>query len=374
MKLIILKEKLEKGLNIVSKISTKKLTLPILSTVLIEVEKNFLKLTSTNLETGVVYKTLAKVDRDGKICANLKFLSSVISSISEDTIELETDNLNLILKTKSMRMKIKGASVEEFPILPSLDNLEKITLEKEIFIKNLQKLVNIPTPSLGRPEISGIYINFEKNKVKFVATDSFRLFEKNMEIKKPVSKAYSLILPQSSVKEIISILEKDLKEINFYINPNQIFIEKIMEEIEAPEILYTSRLIEGEYPNYEEIIPKKYNTKVYLNKESFIEQVRAASFFSGRINEVRLEIKPKENTVFISSQNPDYGEYKGELKTKIEGEEITISFNHRFLVDGLSLIDEKEIEFLLTDQEGPAILRPLQKEDYFYILMPIKTS
>jgi DNA polymerase-3 subunit beta len=179
-------------------------------------------------------------------------------------------------------------------------------------------------------------------------------------------------LPQSAAKEIIGIFDKEEGEINFYLNPNQVFVESLARELPHPKILFTSKLIEGEYPNYQEIIPKKFKTKIRLQREEFFSQVKAASLFSGKINEVKLNINKKEGKVEILSQNPDYGEFKSQIFANVEGEDISVSFNYRFLIDGISSFEEKEFDFLFTDPEGPAILKP--SEDYFYILMPIKAS
>lgn len=374
MQVKILKEKLEKGLEIATRISLRKPSLPILSNVLLETEKNFLKISSTNLETGLIYKSLAKIEKEGKTCVEAKFFLSVISSLKEDIVEMSLENSTLLIKGKKISLKIKTQNPEEFPIIPKRDSLEKITLDSEVLVENLRKLINIPSPSLGKPEISGILLNFEKENLKLVATDSFRLAEKKISLKNPLSKSYSLILPQSASKEIIGIFGAKTGMVDFYLTPNQIFIEKTMEEVDTPEIVFTSRLIEGEYPNYQEIIPKKFKTQIILDKETFLDQIKTASLFSGRINEVRLKIFPKEKKLEILSQNPELGEYKSEIETEIEGTEIDISFNYRFLIDGILSIEEKKINFLFTDREGPAILKPQISEDYFYILMPIKSA
>jgi DNA polymerase-3 subunit beta len=368
----ILKENLVKGMEIINRISLKRVSLPILSNCLLETEKNFLKISATNLESGIIWWGLAKVEKEGKICIDAKFFYDVISNIKEETINLETENNLLKIKNKSISLKIKGVNPEDFPIIPQKNLLEKIQINSEELCNSLNKIINIPSPSLGRPEISGIYFSFEGKILKIVATDSFRLAEKKIHLPFSLNKNYSLILPQNTAKEIIGIFGKEEGEINLYFSTNQIFIESLASELPHPKILFTSKLIEGEYPNYQEIIPKKFKTKVRLDKTEFLSQIKAASLFSGRINEIKMKLDKKNGKLEISSQNPDYGEFKSEIFPKIEGEDISISFNYKFLIDGISSIDEKEFDFLFTNSEGPAILKP--SEDYFYILMPIKAS
>jgi DNA polymerase-3 subunit beta len=372
MKIKILKDNLIKGLEIVTRISLKRISLPILSTCLLETEKNFLKVSATNLESGIIWWGLAKVEREGKICIDAKFFHNVVSNLKEETVTLEAENSLLKIEDKNVSLKIKGVNPEDFPIIPQKDSLEKIPINSERLCDSLTKIMNIPSPSLGRPEISGIYFSFEGEILKIVATDSFRLAEKKIRLSTPLSKNYSLILPQSAAKEIIGIFGKEEGEIDLYFSPNQIFVECLAGELPHPKILFTSKLIDGEYPNYQEIIPKKFKTKVRLDKSEFLSQIRTASLFSGRVNEIQLKVEKKSGKVEILSQNPDYGEFKSQIFSRVEGEDLSISFNYKFLVEGVSSLDEKEFDFLFTDSEGPAILKP--SEDYFYILMPIKSS
>jgi DNA polymerase-3 subunit beta len=374
MKIKILKIKLREGLATVNRILIKKLPLPILENTLFETEKNFLKLVSTNLETGIVWWGLAKIEEEGKVCVSGRFLENVISNIAEETLYLENKELDLLIKNKGLFLKIKGVNPEEFPLIPSINEYEKISISSKELCQGLSKIISIPTPSIGRPEISGILFSAEKNFLKLVATDSFRLAEIKIPLKEELSKIYSFILPQNAAREILGIFGNKEKGINLYFSPNQVFFEYLMEEFPHPEILYTSRLIEGEYPNYQEIIPKKFKVKIFLDKTTFLNQVKIASSFKGRLNEIKFKIFPQEKRIEILSQNPDLGEYQSQISAEIEGEAMEISFNHRFLMEGISNLEEKKIEFFLSDEEGPAILKPSGQENYFYILMPIKGS
>lgn len=374
MKLIILKEKLKEGVATVERISQKILTLPILQNILFETEKNFLKLSATNLESGIIWWGLAKVEKEGRICVPTRFFSSFLSLLPLKPITLAASNLILNLECENYQTKIKGASPDEFPIIPQTKDGESISINCFKFCQALNQILNIPSPSMTRPEISGVFFSFQNDLIKLVATDSFRLAEKKLFLKNTLSKEYSLILPQPTAREVVNIFGEKEGDLKIYLSPNQIFFEYMMSEVDHPQIQFTSKLIEGEYPNYQEIIPKKYNTKLILQKEEFLNQVKTASLFSGKINEIKLKITPKNKKIEILSQNPDLGEYQSELTGKIEGKEVTASFNHRFLIDGISGIKHKEIIFELTDEEGPAVLKPADGEDYLYIIMPIKST
>ncbi len=374
MKLTILKEKLKESLYFMEKISKKTLTLPILETCLVEIEKNLLKLSATNLESGIIYRSLAKVEKEGKICLPIRFFSNLLSFFPNKPLILETDNLNLNLDCDNYKVKIKGFNPEDFPIIPQIKKEEVIRVNSRNFCQALSQIINIPSFLLSKPEISGIFFSFQTDLIKMVATDSFRLAEKKIFQNLGLEKEYSFILPHSAAKEAVSIFGDKEGELKIFLSPNQIFFEYMMAEISQPQIQFTSRLTEGEYPNYQEIIPKKFETQIQIPKEEFLNQLKTASLFSGKINEVNLKINPKDKKIEITSQSPDLGEYKSSLEGKIKGKEILISFNHRFLIEGISEIKSKELFFDLTDKEGPAALRPADGEDYLYIVMPIKTS
>jgi DNA polymerase-3 subunit beta len=374
MKISILKEKLKEGIYAVERISPKTLTLPILQNTLFQVRKSFLKLSTTNLETGINWWGLAKVEKEGDLCLPTRLFSNLISFLPNKPVELEAKDFILDLKCENYKTKIKGLNPEEFPIIPEIKEGESCFVNTSKFCQALSQILDIPPPSMARPEISGIFFSFQPDLIKMVATDSFRLAEKKIFLKTNLSKEYSLILPQGAAREIVGIFGEKEGELKICFSPNQIWFEYLMTEVPHPQIQFTSRLIEGEYPNYQEIIPKKFETQVYLQKEEFFNQIKTASLFSGKINEVKLKIDPKNEIIEVFSQNPDLGEYNSSLKGKITGKEVLISFNHRFLLDGISEIKTKELIFELTNEGGPAALRPVEGEDFLYIIMPIKAS
>jgi len=377
MKLIILKDVLKKGVATVEKISQKVLTLPILQNILFETEKNFLKLSTTNLESGIIWWGLSKTEKEGQICIPTKLFSNFLNFLPQKPIKIETEEMEnqiMDLECENYKTKIKGFNVEDFPIIPQIKDGEFITIKTEQFCGALAKIINIPSPSMTRPEISGIFLQFQNDLIKLVATDSFRLAEEKIFTKNNILKEYSLILPQTTAREIVSVFTEKKGDLKIYLSANQIFFEYMMEEVDHPQIQFTSRLVEGEYPNYQEIIPKKYGTRLILQKEEFLNQIKTASFFSGKINEIKMKVEPKNKKIEIFSQNPDLGEYRSELKGKVEGKELAISFNHRFLVDGINEIKTKELVLEFTGGEGAAALKPLDEEEYLYIIMPIKAS
>jgi len=376
MKLLILQEKLKEGLNVVERVSLKSLTLPILNNILISTEKNFFNLSATDLETGINWWTLTKIEKEGKITIPSYLFSNFISLLPNKKINLEVKNNTLFIECENYKTQIKGLSADEFPIIPKISKEESISIESFPLCQSLNQITDIVLPSTTRPEISGVYFSFQKNLITIAATDSFRLGEKKIFLKdnSSLKKEYSLILPQKTAKEIVNVFGEKKGELKMYFSPNQIMFEYLMSETPHPQIQLVSRLIEGEYPNYQEIIPKKHTTQLRLDRNEFLNQIKTASLFSGKINEVKIKVEPKEKKIEIFSQSPEIGEYQSSVPGKIKGEPVKISFNHRFLLDGLLNIKSSEILFELSGDSGPGVLKPVGDETYIYVVMPIKTA
>jgi DNA polymerase-3 subunit beta len=374
MKVEILKENLKAGLGVVEKIVGRNLSLPILDNVLISTEDSFLSLSATDLETAIKIWILTKIIKNGKVAVPAKFLSSLISLLPNEKIILEEKKQGLYVECKSFKNQVQGSNPEEFPLIPEFKDLEYIEVDNKKLCQGLSQIVDVATTSQSRPEISGVYFVFSKNLIKIVATDSFRLAEKTITLENPIKKDATFILPQRPAKEIINILGERDGKVKIYFSPNQTMFEAAMKEASHPQVQITSRLIEGEYPNYEEIIPKKFKTHVIIKRDEFLNQVKAASLFSGKINEVKIKVSPQNKEVEIYAQDPDIGESRSSVAAKIEGEEIEASFNHKFLIDGLLNIKSSEVVFDLSKEEGPCVLKPVGDASYIYVVMPIKST
>lgn len=376
MKLTILQEKLKEGLNIIERVSSKSLTLPILNNVLLSTQKNFLNLAATDLEIGIKWWGLIKAEKEGSITVPSSLFSSFINLLPKKKILLEEKNNIIFIECENYKTQIKGISAEEFPLIPKITEGDFTFINNISFCQGLSQVVDIASLSTTRPEISGAFLSFQKDLITIAATDSFRLGEKKIFLKNSSGPAqnYSLIVPQKTIKEIITILGNKKGESKIYFSPNQIMFESLMEETNHPQIQIISRLIEGEYPNYQEIIPKKSTTQIILDKDEFLNQIKTASLFSGRVSEIKIKADPKKKEIEFFSQSPDIGEYRSLILGKTKGEAVEIAFSHRFLLDGLSNIKSSEVVFELNGDAGPGVIKPVGDESYLYVVMPIKAS
>lgn len=368
MKITILKENLKKGLSVVERIVGKNLTLPILNNIYLNTEKTYLNLISTNLEIGVKYWVLAKIEKEGSILAPSKILSNFINNISEDKLLITLKDKNICIG--SNKTFIKGLDTNDYPIIPEIETKEYIEIKSKDFCLALSDVFNFAAQNQSRrPEISGVYINIGADVINLVATDSYRLGEKSIILKKKNNNLLSFIIPQRTAQEIINIFaEEDV--IRIYYSPSQVLFESMLKEVNHPKVQLSSTLIQGEYPNYKDIIPLKFETKIIVDKDDLISKIKRVSIFSNKGNEIKLNIDKKGINIY--SQNSDIGEDESFVPAEVEGKNSEVCFNYRFILDGLVNIKTKKISFDINGASGPSIIKPIGETGYLYLLMPIK--
>lgn len=374
MKLTILKEELNKGLSYVERICTKNLTLPILNHVLLACEKNQLKLVTTNLEIASIYFCLAKVEKEGEITVPTKIFKDIVSLIESPSLNIETKGKTLNLIGENGKIQIKGMDPRDFPIIPKIEKSTKIGLNPYPLSEGILQVIDFCSPTQTRPELSGVFFSFSKDQLKIVTTDSFRLAQKTLFFEKPqdLLQEKSFILPRNAAREIVNMFSENERKINLFFSSGQVMFESYFADSQNPQAQLISRLIEGEFPDYQAVIPKGYHTQVILDKKQFLNKIKTASIFSGGGNEVMLSVDPKKSSVEISAQNTDLGEATLEIKAGVKGEKVKTCFNWRFLFEGVSKIQTEEFIFELNQEEGPGVIKPKNSQDFLYILMPIK--
>ena len=372
MKLKILQDNLKEGVSITSRIATKSVSLPILKNIHVKTEDSFLCLSSTDLEVAVRWWSLTKAEEDGETTIPLDVFSSFINLLpKEEKVDLESENNNISVECADYKTKIKGLDAEDFPIIPKVEDEKEIKIKTSGFLEGLKQVVDVPSNTKVKPEISGVYFQFTGKTLKLAATDSYRLAEKVVFLEDSVQENFSFILPQKAAKELLNIFTNE-DEILVKFDSNQVLFESKMKEADHPKVQLTSKLIEGEYPNYKAIIPEETNTQILLDKDEFLNKIKAASLFSGKVNEVTLSINSDADEMEIKSEDNDLGNYKTTIKGKTDGDNVDISFNHRFLKDGLSEIKSSEVVLSVDNESSPGKITPVGNDDFLYVVMPIK--
>ena len=356
------------------RISGKNSSLPILGNTALRSIKNLLEISATNLEFAVVYKILSKNTGEWQAVVPAKALSQLITTLPGDQITLQATERGLVIEGGSSKTTLRALSGEEFPVIPSIeDRTNQIEVEAEAFCEALGRVSGIASLTTTRPEISGVFFGFSQKECRIAATDSFRLGECVAALRKTTLQT-SFILPQRAAREAAAIFGGKAGVLGITATPTQVEFEYApSEDISQPSIRLVSRLIDGEYPNYQEIIPKHFQAKVRINRAEFLNHLKGASVFANRINEVRLIIDPKRKGVEFRSQSPDIGETTSFMTATVEGSLQEASFSWRFLSEGLAAIRDDVVEFSLSGEEGPAILTGVKEEGCLYVVMPLRT-
>lgn len=369
MKIICTQQNLNKGLSLCSRIISSPKTLPILSNVLISSDRGKIKLSVTNLEVGINIWIRAKIEKTGSITVPARILSDFISNNSDTNITLETDKLNLNVSSDNYQAKISGLESGEFPVIPTIKDEQGFELVKKDLDQAIPRVIVACAQDESRPILSGVLFNFEQNNLKLVATDSYRLAEQTIRLKQKIELP-RVVVPTKTMQEVHRIISSDPNSkdnVKVNISENQIMF-KFGEDIEV-----SSRLIEGTFPNYEQIIPAAPTTTVSTNKKQLLSAIKSASLFSqNTANNVR--IKTEKNNIIILAKSNQIGDSKIQVKSDIQGDNIEIAFNARFIIDALNNLSGEDIELGLTEKLAPAKITNPKDKNYIYVIMPLRTE
>ncbi|MBU0964037.1 DNA polymerase III subunit beta [Patescibacteria group bacterium] len=367
MRIICTQENLSHGLQLVSHIASKNISLPILNNVLIKAEKGRVSLLTTNLEIGIICQVRGKVEQEGQFTVQAKTLSDYISLLPKENVNLELNEQNLKIECRNSRTVMKGVEASEFPLIPEVETKNNYQIKTSLLKDALLSVVFAVAIDETRPEISGVYFKFEGDSLVVVATDSYRLAEKHIKLEKNAGQKFEIIIPLRTIQELIRILSsEEADSVTISSNENQILFS-------FDETKITSRVIEGQYPDYQQIIPKEHRTRAVIDTKEFINTIKRASLFcKPGGNDILIKLDPEGNKIFVSAANLQIGESEANQEAVIEGEENSIIFNYRFLLDGLQNINEEECIFEMNTSTNPGLLKLKNKDTQSYIIMPIK--
>lgn len=374
MKLSCTQINFNKGLNIAEKVVSKISTLPILGNVLLETDKGRLKLSATDLEIGIIYWLGAQIQTQGSITVPARLLSGFVNSLPNKKINISSRGTNLNLKCESFKANIKGLNAKDFPIIPKIKEKPLVSLPVPLLCRAFSQVTPAVAVSQTRPEISGVLIRFDNQEVRIAATDSYRLAEKKIQNKNKIDQLISIIVPSRTIYELIRVLNEQEGEVEIVLGDNQVLFR-------FGDIHLVSRLIEGQYPDYEQIIPKKSKTQALILTSELLGAVKSASLFAGRTDEIKLSFKKSNNSAFleIKAESDEKGSNVSRVKIKLNGLPNEITFNYRYLLDGLHNILTDLVDLNINDDKAPALLKPFTEpgkrpkdKDYLYLIMPIK--
>lgn len=356
-------EKLKNGISQAERITGKNLTLPVLNSILFIASGKSLKLRSTNLSLGIEIEIPAKVEKEGVLAITGSIVNGVFSNIFQnENILLEGVEGNLLVKTKKSKIKIKGQSHNDFPTIPIVEG-ESFTLESKKLIDGIKSVYYSSSPSDIKPEISSVYIYSNEDNLVFVSTDSFRLAEKKIKVK-GLREIPGILIPFKNVNEILRVFGDINGEVKICFNKNQI-------SFSSDNIYLTSRVIDGVFPDYRQIIPKEYKTEAVVLKQDLLNALKLSNIFSDKFNQLNLLINSKEKVFELSSLNNDIGENKTYLDSALSGEEVELGFNYKYFLDCFQSVNTDSISIKLNQSSKPIVVSGAGDNSFTYLIMPM---
>ena len=363
MKFKVSKEVLLNGIQTVQNVISPKVALPILSNILLEGQGGTIRLTATDLDIGITCVIPVEMQESGAITIPAKRLHDIVRELPADIVSIQVKKNNLVvIETEVCQFKIMGLAREEFPRLPEFKDKEVIRLEQALLKQILAVTEFAVSFDETRYILNGILFKIQKNNLVLVATDGKRLAISEKKIKQDTDKTLSIIVPIKTIHELSRNLKEE-GEVALILGSNQVLFD-------LGEVIIISRLIEGEFPDYQQVIPAVSESKMKIGREQFLLAVRRAALLSTPdYQAVKLELF--KNKLVVSKSTPDVGESREEVPVAYAGKEMAIGFNPVFLIDALKNLHIEEVELEVSDSEKPGVIR---LDGYIYIVLPMRLA
>jgi DNA polymerase-3 subunit beta len=367
MRLTCTQKDLVGALSITNKAVDASTTLPVLNNVLMKAEGKKLYFTATNLEIAINYWIEADIKNEGQMTVPSKLLTNYVGYLREQPLDLSIEEGDtLLLKTKDSKTKMKGIPASEFPPIPMVEKEGEVTISASDFAHGISQVVFAAAINSTRPILSGVYFYVNKNELKLVATDSYRLAEKTVAVKK-ASGGISCIIPAKTIMElglILGMMGREAEDVDVVVSKNQVLFT-------FGRVRITSRLIDGQFPNYQQIIPKTHKTQLTIDANELSLMLKRVNLFA-RENNNKVILRAEKGSLKVSTDSTQYGEGEVDMTVKQVGEDNEVAVNSQFILDVLANIGSNEIMIELGDKIQPVVLKQAQKADYIHIIMPLK--
>ncbi len=373
MKLSCLQENLNRGLSIVGRAVATKTTLPITNNVLLAADEGRLKLVATNLEMAISCWIGAKIEDEGSITVPARLLTEFVSSLPSDTISinLSPQTKTLGLKCARFEARISGIDAKEFPPIPSVDEGIITKVEVEALRQAINQVVFAAATEESRPVLTGVCTQFEGKTLTLAAADGFRLAVFKLPIADAIKPKTEVIVPARTLAELNRLMTDDEEVVNITLNPNK---SQVLFRLKNTELV--SQLVQGTFPNYAQLIPQSYNTRVIVGVADFLRATKTASIFArDGSGIVRLVVTPggeaSPGKLAISARSEEIGDDVGEIDATVEGADAKIAFNGKYLTDVLSVLRESQVALETTSPSSPGLVRPVGTDNYTHVVMPM---
>lgn len=363
MKIECSAEKLKTALSLAERITGKNSSLPVLGSVLLVADGSYATFRATNLSLGIEVSIPAKITDPGVVAVRGDILNTILSTMTPSfDVALETEKDNLVVKTKRNRILLKSNPHEDFPTLPSVEGVT-FSIGSQKLVEGLKAVYYSASVSDIKQEISSVYMYGNGDELVFVATDSFRLAEKRIKVRK-IGEFQGILIPYKNIGEIIRVLSLSDDDIEVVSNKNQI-------SFSAKGLYLTSRLIDGTFPDYQQILPKEFKTEAITLTADLSQALKLSNVFSDQFNQLTLSVTPKKKAFEIYAKHADIGENKTELDAALTGEDVTVNINHKYLMDCFQSISSDSISMSFNEATRPLVVRGVGDASFLYLIMPM---
>jgi len=351
------------AVQIAERIVGKKESLPVLSCVVLDAGNN-LSVKSTNLEAGSTIEVVGDVAEKGVVAVPAAILAQTLKAVSGDKVTLSTDAGNLLLSARGSKTLIKAVPHEEFPVFSTGGGKKSITVSRETLLRALQSVSYAASTSMIRPELGSVYVSIKDSHIVCVATDSFRLAEKNTTDVAGKGE-YDVLIPLKHVHEIVHILDRvKSPDVTLSFEDSQLHLR-------ADSVQFVSRIIDANFPNYKEIIPSSFTTEATVLKSDFAEALRKARVFSGVDQHVGFHVYPKKKVFDVTAQSAMIGEMSDSLEAALSGEDVDVNFHIGYVAECLQSIQSDSIILGFSGAGKPLVIRGVSDATFTYLVMPL---
>jgi DNA polymerase-3 subunit beta len=367
MKLECSKDVLKNAVSLSERMVGKNLSLPVLGGILFSAKNNKLLLRATNLDVGIEIEIPAKISEEGTLVIQGGLLSGVLSSLYDTKVIMETTSENLVITASNTRSVLKCLPHDDFPTLPVVSGEEAFSMPVEKFVDGVKSVWYSASLSDMKPEIASVCIYSEGENIIFVATDSFRLAEKKIFLKEKTS-FHHVLIPQKNITEILKVLEGSNGNVNINVSKNQISFS-----LQDKDIYITSRIVDGIFPDYRQIIPKEYVTEATLLKQDIMNALKVTNLFSDKFNRVDVSVDVSGKKFSIEARNSSVGENQTVIDASLTGKKIDCGFNQKYILDCFQSLKQDSIVFRFSGEGRPLVIHGMSDQSFMYLVMPLTT-
>ncbi len=370
MKVTVTAGSLGQGLHVVSRAVSSRTTLPILNNVLMQTSPEGLQLTATNLEIGIRQMIPAEVQEEGGITVPARLLTDFVSSHPNEPLSMALDKKTQSLSLRSAKFdaSIRGIDPADFPPVPSGGEGRKVKIDQGQLRDAIEQTVIAASSDEGRPVLTGVYVQLNGGKATFAATDGHRLAVKTLPFTADGGETDTVVIPARALTELSRILKVGGDAIDVTVGPqkNQVYFK-------TGDVELMSRLIEGTYPNYQQVIPSQSTTTITAKTQDLLYTTKMVSLFSKDAANV-IKFKTEGKKLTLTANTSEVGQNIADVEATIDGQDLQVAFNSKYLLDVLAVLGTDEVQLGFTGPLNPGIIRPVGKDDYLYIIMPVRVA